>query len=341
MPMTLSQEHSFLVRDNNVEADNIVPRIMRFYQAHKAVPEAELARLWTTVRDQFQAPLQLALESSSEPDIRRILASLFTGVALWGMDDPNENGLYPVAWTQAAIAAGVSLGVIPVFNPEQPSAEVCSAEMIITALEDYLGCRIDHPGASNSAGAAVGGRFIPVRLMRACTVAVSLRRILPFIPQTVLEIGAGTAMLPLLMPSAKSYQIVDLPLVTAMQAYLLAHALGSDRIAFSGEDLNQRAQVLLRGIIQPGDVEPESVDLVVNQDSMPEMPEAAIEKYIAIIGSVLRPGGIFYSVNHESSAGDQHRVYAQMKQHSKLALVHRSPFWARAGYVEELWLKAP
>ena len=84
-----------------------------------------------------------------------------------------------------------------------------------------------------------------------------------------------------------------------------------------------------------------SVDIVVNQESLPEIERANAEAYVADIERATR--GLFLSINHESAArvGDQgfeHNLVSDLV--AKNGGFHRSyrfPTWIRRGHVEELY----
>jgi hypothetical protein len=86
------------------------------------------------------------------------------------------------------------------------------------------------------------------------------------------------------------------------------------------------------------DIEP-NVQLVINKDSMPEMPEDAARRYLEWIRT--NCAGLFFSCNQEAGA-----VFHGVAQNVVPELVgkvggfrrlRRDPSWMRPGYVEEIY----
>ena len=81
-------------------------------------------------------------------------------------------------------------------------------------------------------------------------------------------------------------------------------------------------------------------DLVLNQDSFPEMSAATVSDYLEWIGRSC--GGSLMSINHESKpaygAGLQHVNVPEMTAAGGgFELTYRFPYWLRRGYVVELY----
>jgi hypothetical protein len=81
-------------------------------------------------------------------------------------------------------------------------------------------------------------------------------------------------------------------------------------------------------------------DLVINQDSIPEMSPATGRAYIDRIKEI---APAFYSVNHEASAMNlradrQLRVPEIIRAAGGYTRRSRNLFWLRDGYVEEFYL---
>ena len=82
-----------------------------------------------------------------------------------------------------------------------------------------------------------------------------------------------------------------------------------------------------------------SFDLVINQDSIPEMPSAVGTAYIRRIKEI---APLFFSVNQESAASNtgEHRqlvVPELVREVGGYRMLHRNLFWLRDGYVEEVY----
>lgn len=138
-----------------------------------------------------------------------------------------------------------------------------------------------------------------------------------------------------------SYAIVDLPSTNAVQAYFLSNALGSEG-AVALFDRNQRkfdndASIRLLPHTELRAIS-ENVDIVVNQDSFPELPEAEVDRYLSWIAERAK---YFVSLNQEAYAPvdgvPQVLVPARCTRQDKLQRISRMRSWVRNGYVEEFY----
>jgi hypothetical protein len=82
-------------------------------------------------------------------------------------------------------------------------------------------------------------------------------------------------------------------------------------------------------------------DIVINQDSLPEMGYAEAERYVEWISKL--NGSIFVSLNQEAYSGNQSTGELQAsvpqitKKFASLERVARERSWDRRGYVEEVY----
>jgi hypothetical protein len=174
------------------------------------------------------------------------------------------------------------------------------------------------------------------RSITAIYVALRLRALLSGITRPrICEIGGGAGYLAYFCNwlGLADYTIVDLPTVSAVQAYFLAQNLGADRISLSGES-GDRYHVKLLGGIEASSFE---FDIIVNVDSLPEMSGPIMRDYLG-------RGGfrILLSINQEAMAprsaqSHQERVGDVIDEIGGFHLLSRYPFWMRPGYVEEVY----
>ena len=119
--------------------------------------------------------------------------------------------------------------------------------------------------------------------------------------------------------------MLDLPVVSVIQAFLLSSALGEHAVSFCDEPKNQ---INICGLLWP---DASSFDLCLNRNSFPEIPLAVAENYMLRIGLELKRSGVFISVNHEAIAGGQVPVSELAKSVPTLKCTGRSPWWPMAG----------
>jgi len=88
------------------------------------------------------------------------------------------------------------------------------------------------------------------------------------------------------------------------------------------------------------DAPPKAFDLVLNQDSFPEIDSSAVQAYLREIRRTTR--GYFLSINHEAETpmgeSSKHLVVSEaIEEVGGFERQYRFPCWVRAGYVEELY----
>lgn len=83
-------------------------------------------------------------------------------------------------------------------------------------------------------------------------------------------------------------------------------------------------------------------NVVINQDSMPEMPASEVARYLAWADSALR--GVFLSFNQEAYSPwegvPQVHVPTAVQRFPAFERFSRETSWDRRGYVEEAYMRA-
>lgn len=317
-------------------------RLCEFYQRQ---PAPALSPVWEGCQA-HNKPLLAALEKRDAAAVESELEQLYMGHRVIGLDWGNEMyqghterlAVAQAEFERVLFALAASLGVVRYHNPEQDASETWETEAVVAACETALGVRLHHPGGGAMTGAVVGDRFIPIKLLYMAVTLASLQRAAPGFHGDSLEVGAGTGMLAYLMGQAAPRGIrlhtLDLPLTSVLQAYLLACAEGADAICLAGERVSRTPQrYYLHGLLPP----PLDWGLVVNQDSLPEFPAGGAAALLLDVTRQTLRGTRFLSVNHESSHGAQVPVAVLMRDFPEWRLVQRSPYWGRAGWLEEVW----
>lgn len=285
--------------------------------------------IWKPLTLDYQSGLSSAFASKNIQVIESFLANLYRGQTVSGFDVPNDA---TTPFADHLIRAASALGVIHAYAPLQPNDSTYDTEGLLLAMEYVLRARITYPGGGSMRGALVNGRFIPHKLIEAVPIVVAIQR-LRFQPRIIMEIGAGAGTIGYLLRQVIDceYHTVDLPLVSVVHAFLLMSSVGN--VWLHGE-LEAKSSVYVHGLNRPQI----QCDLIINKDSLPEFPKSNAIEFLDYIEESLRPRGYFLSINHESHIGGQTRVF-DLAAASGLSLIHRSPYWMRDGYVEELWQK--
>lgn len=315
-------------------SEGFLDRLILFYNRQ---PEPVLSDIWEGITKRFYRPLQEALISGSKPDLVRFFDYLYAGDTVFGIDLGQKAPNYHRSLFEHVAFAAQALGVSAVPNPAQPVHVPPNPLGLLCSIEQVIGFRVTHSGGCGMGAVEIDGRTIPWKLVEALCPYASIRRLIGG-GGTILEIGAGAGFLGYLCSQTRLiYQSVDLPLVSVIQGYLLATALGEDSIWFSGEARKTFEKVLIYGL----DLEEvEDVDVAVNQDSLPELTGPTRSGLLWLLRERIVPRGFFLSINHESPLGGQVRVFDDMAKLRGFRPLYRCPYWCRPGYVEEAWVRA-
>jgi len=134
------------------------------------------------------------------------------------------------------------------------------------------------------------------------------------------------------------YTIIDFPLMNVIQGYFLSKAFGTSNVIFYGEKKNENIKIELIPIDKTSEIK--NFDLLINENSMPEMPLESVQNYLYWAKENLN--GIFYSYNQEAySPVNGKEQISVPKTISKISnsfeLYSRNISWIRNGYVEEVY----
>lgn len=250
------------------------------------------------------------------------------------------------AWTyDKLLSLAEAVGAIRSELPETgPWGEILtlSADDLWLAVQERLGLDLappDHVGGY--LGIKVNGHVIQMRVIESIYAAYRLRQITrQHGLRHVCEIGAGaglTAYYAALF-GIDEYSIIDLPTMNAVQAYMLGGSGIGERVALLGEPEPPRP---IR-ILPPesfAQFEPGSIDLLFNQDSLPEIEPQAAVQYLRDASRL----GIsrFLSINQEAhlptDEDHQKSVPELISAISSYRTTARHRHWLRQGYLEEMF----
>jgi hypothetical protein len=301
-----------------------------------------------------QRELVQALGHSDAARLADLLASMFRSDFVLGMAQGSMGvevtsrfnaKIMQLNTLNKLVALAESVGAARCENPEQGSVGIAfmnGVEALMENIETALGVSLDFPDIGAAYGIRMAGRLItpdaPDQVYSAARLREAIRTYLPDRDALrVVEIGGGYGGMAywLLRMTDVAYRIIDLPVVNVLQGYFLAHAFGPSEVSFHGET-SKRVAIMpthaLASIELPFDV-------IVNKDSMPEIPEGALMDYL----SWARAGcdGIFYSYNQEAAAPfdgmPQNVVPEALRRVGGFVRVRRDPSWLRRGYAEEIY----
>ena len=232
-----------------------------------------------------------------------------------------------------------AVGVLPCENPEQgvygQSFQIEEADLvgkISTAMGiDVTPPEIDGGLFKIKAGSGLFGE----RDLNAIFTANTLRQ---HGAQSVCEIGAGSGRVAYwsYRLGIRAYTLVDLPHINVIQSYYLLKALPDARVSLCGEPKGEIE-------ILPCDADiTRHFDLVLNQDSFPELSNDTVNRYL---GWIKGHASAFLSINHESKPefrGERQLSVAELiREIGGFSRQSRIPYWLRKGYVLEFYKVTP
>lgn len=333
-------EYKFLVPRRSARDIEICERLINAWHFSAASNPGKTGGMWDQITA-GHARLKCALEKRNPETLSQLLSNMFQehlvhGIAMGKSTAANARCVphrHAAIWCDRLLRFGEAVGVCSVRSPEQGGL-VAPLEWqdIISQIEHIIGFELVFSDVGAPYGVALKGSVFPEQSFTHAYAAWRINSIGSF--KSIAEIGGGYGGLcAYLSRNECTYTIYDLPYTNILQGYFLLRC--GFPVSLGGERPNQ-IQILPWWNIYEKDAK---FDLVINQDSIPEMSIEAGKKYIDRIKQIT-PN--FYSVNQEASAlngqtGRQLRVPDLIKSCGGYDLKSRNLFWLRDGYVEELY----
>lgn len=241
-------------------------------------------------------------------------------------------------WTyDKLVSLAEAVGALPLENPEAGRWDV-NAQIDPRRLFDDIQVALDadlsppdHVGGH--LGIAVGDMVLHMRMIDSIHAAWRLREFAEGLglghDVRIAEIGAGAGFTAFYARrlGLQRYRLFDRPVMAAIQGYVLGaeHPLSLDGEA------SQAMAVLHQGSFAT--VQPGSIDILFNTDTLPEIGEGAALRYLADARRVGIPH--ILSINQEAGLPGQTSVPDLIGKAGGYRRGARHRHWLRAGYVEE------
>lgn len=260
--------------------------------------------------------------------------------------DPSYGAFVGMLAQDTLVSLAEAVGAIPVENPAQgrfgtnlhrdPGA-------LVAGVEARLGIDLAPPD--------VDGGLLKLRTSRglfgerdlnAIFTAHLVTRVLRDTEHARLcEIGAGGGRTAYWSHrfGLRAPTLVDLPDVNVVQGYYLLKCLPHDHVTLYGETAQSDPVVRIVPAGALGSTDAGRFDLVLNQDSFPEMAPATVRNYLAWIRTSATR---LLNINHESKPAygcDMIHVSVpeEIARVGGFAPQDRFPYWLRGGYVTEIY----
>jgi hypothetical protein len=333
-------------------------RQIRLREQGTAVPSLQDS-MWGTFLQEEYAVLRRLVEQGDTGALALYLSTIFRSEAVNGYTYGSKFDPFPHRWWYlpvgielSVITLAESVGILRAECPEQGQIAYWrtdyTEEQLIERLESFFSMRIEAPRTGDARGILFGGRFLTLETCSQIYTAHRMRdainrEIGASVDLNIVEIGGGYGglcywMHRLLGTRVNRYVIVDLPEVNLVQAYFLS-SLKTRGLLLFGEENHKgesRIELIPHWTLSDLDLRP---NVLVNQDSMPEMPQAEVERYLTWGSDNL--DGLFFSFNQEAYSPwrgvPQVHVPSVVGRYPRFRRIARNASWVRRGYVEEIY----
>ena len=323
----------------------IAERILRAYQRASRSHKPPSPDVWTFIK-KSQASFLTMLDQG---DPRRLAAYLCnmsrhdatTGTVQGNKEydrirrDSSYRRFLALMAKDKLLSLAEAVGVLPCENPEQgaygQNFKIDGGELV-EKISKVIGIDIAPPEIDGGLfKIKTGSAFFGERDLNAIFTAYTLRQ---HGAHSVCEIGAGSGRVAYwsYRLGIRSYALVDLPHINAIQSFYLLKALPDASVSLCGESSGEIE-------ILPCDADiTRRFDLVLNQDSFPELSGDTVNRYL---GWIKGHASEFLSINHESKPEFQGKrqlsVADLIREIRGFSRQSRTPYWLRKGYVMEFY----
>jgi len=333
-------------------------RQIKLREQRAAVPSLQDS-MWGTFLQEEYAALRGLVERGDTGGLARYLATIFRSEAVNGYTYgskfdafPHRCWYLPVGIELSVVTLAESVGILRAECPEQGQIGYWRSEhteeWLIGQLESFFSVRIEGPRTGDARGILFGGRFLTLETCSQIYTAHRMRDALnreigAEAELNIVEIGGGYGglcywMHRLLGTRINRYVVVDLPEVNVVQAYFLS-SLETREFLLCGEEEpkgESRIELIPHWMLSDLDLRP---NVLINQDSMPEMPQAEVERYLTWGSDNV--DGLFFSFNQEAYSPwrgvPQIHVPSVVARYPRFRRIARNVSWVRRGYVEEVY----
>lgn len=329
----------------------------------KSKIENSTGQLWSRVIVKYYGKLASTMESENAEELARILSSMFRedfvyGVATGSIVDNARSFIGAKIWSMKyqdnVIALAEYLGIVRNESTQQGVKGYAlkdGLDTVVAKIEKTIGISMDFPDIGAPYGVKANNSLItmehPEHIYVALRISEAIRDYLKDRESHLLklaEIGAGFGGLTYWMIKLKkinvgTYTIIDLPLMNVLQGYFLAKAFGASTVKLYGENSDTKTVISILPAIAFETEIKSDIDVLINENSMPEMSNEIVENYILFVKK--RMSGFFFSYNHEaySVVGGKPQVFVPeiVERVGGFNRLSRNASWVRGGYVEEVY----
>lgn len=337
--------------------EGLLPRIQAAFRGADVGATKSGPSMWDVV-PRREADFIAALSSARPDELSAHFENMFqrtllegmahTGIFLDSERNPYRADYFALRVVDALLSLAEALAVLPQPSNQQTRLPEYIAYLnsdlheLLPRVEKALGFSLAAPAIGRPNVCVLGGVPTTPDLLRHAYVVHRLHEIGLEPDDAILEIGGGFGAVALLAHRAgfRSYTVIDLPHVNAIQTCYLGAALGEDAVAGYRE---AKAAIQLLPPQAIAELPDRSFALVLNMDSLPELSSLDAETYLR---HVRRLAPLLLSINQEAQKfhagiGRQLWVPELLQQIGGFHRLHRQRYWMEQGYSEELYQVSP
>lgn len=332
--------------------------------AERSTPENNTSLIWSEGLKRYSGKLMTVVERGNAHELALLLSRMFRedfvyGLASGSLVEHSKSRIGSKIWSlkyqDNVVSLAEYLGLVRAESTQQGLRAYGLKDgitAVVSQIEACLGISIGFPDIGSPYGVKANSSLItmehPEHLYVALRISQAARDHLNVTAGNelnLLEIGAGFGglaywLLKLKDLKIRTYTIIDLPLINVLQGYFLSQAFTVRQVKLYGEIDQSSACISILPNVAFEPAIKQDIDVLVNENSMPEMSEEIVSAYISFAKKRLR--GIFFSYNHEAYSIVHGKpqvwvpeVVAQVGGFKRLG---RNASWVRSGYVEEIYL---
>ncbi len=322
----------------------------------------DTSEIWSQSLKKHCSKLISAVESKNAEKLARCLSSLFREDFVYGLasgslvEHANSRigaKIWSMKYQDNLLALAEYLGVVRTESPQQGLIAEGLQEgvnALVAKIENVLSISIDFPDIGAPYGVQATNALITMEQPEHIYVALRISKAIQnYVAEkktsrlNLLEIGAGFGGLAYwmlkLQKEAITYSIIDLSLINVIQGYFLYKAFGPSRISLYAETVSKDSMIFILPTSAIDLIDKQNFDVLINENSMPEMSEPIVERYIRFTRENV--SGVFFSYNHESYSvvygKPQVLVPEIVNRVGGFERLSRDVSWLRSGYVEEIY----
>jgi putative sugar O-methyltransferase len=352
----------FFKSDTNQIDKEIISRIKKSYLVSiSSSQEKNISGLWDYSLDHYSHEIHDSI--LNKDNTIHLFNNMFNSRFIFGLasgdivkhsDSFLGKKIWNLKYIDSIISLASYLGCTRYESPQQGDYAKYSRddiEDLVDSIENKINNNISFPNIGSPYGIVINNNLLTQEDMEHLYAALRIKEYLTqlgLLKETnkfnFLEIGGGYGGLCrwlniLLEKNIDTYTIVDLPLISQIQAFFLSSCLKKDNLVVANEKNNINSKIILKTNLQYLHETHNNHNIVINQNSMPEMTDEIVEEYLnKICNKNLK---YFISFNHEAISVHFNQKQVSVREicekNSKLKLILRNPSFMRNGYLEEIY----